>query len=500
MNTIVTPLSRRKSIAEYDAILNKRKEQLAQKAAIEEERRNKENNEKETESQKNINAICNEVQRFYMMMVKDGQELEHCQVKLEKELPQKMKEAELFYATADEVYPYKNMDESLLRKMKLRRVAYYLLPVLDCFFAYFALYPIVTSKIATLSPALSGIAEIVGVFFSIVVGLGVSLISRLGVSSLEDNDNWSLMKWIKIVAIIGAVCSLPSMYIISEIAFNGGEQWTYSGCFAFISFTIQLLIVSGYKRQIEAMSYFYERKQNESICGIKENDENTLRKEINTIQNSTQNIISSFNQEYVSFTENFIKLAEASDEHIQKFGKAAKLYLNQMIIYFGDLVCFNYDVIPLLYHERGKVSKIPFADFPCVYGKKAILALNEYKKIDYIMQIAQTGISLSDTIREIESHRDEASTPNSKIVDISETSSLGNTLDFENKEEIAFSDIDYHQPESCEDENDRYDENYNQGETDVENNNQNETDDTPSPNRFYNAFAKFVNKMFEEED
>lgn len=490
MNTTVNTLSRRKSIAEYDAILNKRKEQQTQKAVIEEERRNKENNEMKTESQKNINAICNEVQRLYMMMVKDGQELAQCQVKLKEELPQKMKEAELFYATADEVYPYKKVDESLSRKMKIRRIAYYLLPVLDCFFAYFALYPIVTAKITNLSPALSGTAEFIGLVFSIVVGFGVSLISRLGVSSLEDDDSWNIMKWIKIVAIIGSVFSLPSMYIISEIAFNGGEQWEYSGCFAVISLTIQLLIVSGYKRQIEAMSYFHERKQNESISGIKETDENTLRKEIDTIQNSTQNIISSFNQEYVNFTENFIKLAEACDEHIQKFGKAAKLYLNQMIIYFGDLICFNHDVIPLLYHERGRVSIIPFADFPRVYGSKAIITLNEYKKIDYIMQMAQTGISLTDIIHEIESHRSEISTSVSKIVDISDSFNQVNKLDVENVEEIVVSDTDYKQLYCSEDDNDCY----------VESNNQHETDDMPSKNNIFNKIIQFVTDLVEEDD
>lgn len=492
MNATVHPLSRRKSIEEYDAILNKRKEQQAQKAAKEEERRTIIKDEMKTESQKDINTLCNEIQKFYMMMVKDGRELEQCQVKLEKELPQKMKEAELFYATADEIYPYKQVDESISRKMKLRRFAYYLLPALDCFFAYFALYPIVTSKISNLSPVLSGTAEIIGVFFSIAVGLGVSLISRLGVSSIEEDDNWDIIKWIKIVAIIGSVLALPSMYIISEITFNGGEQWTYSGTFAFVSFTIQLLIVSGYKRQIEAVSYFHERKENESVCGIKEIDENALRKEIDTIKNSTQAIIASFNQEYVSFTEKFIKLAEASDEHIQRFGKAAKLYLSQMIIYFGDLVCFNQGVIPLLCHERGSVTIIPFDDFPRVYGCRAFLALNDYKKLDFIMHMAQTDISLSETIREIESYRCETSTSISEDANIPESYLHVDESSIENDEETYLSNKDYEQPYCSEDDDD---DNYYE-----KNNNQNEIDESSSINSMYNAFVRFVNKMLEEED
>lgn len=491
MNATVYPLSRRKSIAEYDAILNKRKEQQVQKAAIEEERRARIKNEMKAESQKNISNLCNEVQKIYMMMVKDGQELERSQVKLEKELPRKMKEAELFYATADEIYPHKSMDESLLRKMRLRCFAYYLLPILDCFFAYFALYPIVTSKIANLSPMLSGTAEIIGVFFSIAVGLGVSLISRLGVSSLEESDDWDIMKWIRIVAIIGSVFALPSMYIISEVAFNGGEQWAYSGTFAFISFTIQLLIVSGYKRQIEAMSYFHERKENESISGIKETDENALRKEIDTIKNSTQDIISSFTQKYVSFTEKFIKLAEASDEHIQRFGKAAKLYLSQMIIYFGDLVCFNQGVIPLLNHERGSVSIIPFTDFPRIYGCRAALALNDYKKLDYIMQKAQTGISLSETIRKIESYRGEANTSVFNEVDITDSYQQVDTMDVEDDDEKYVSNADNEHAYLSEGEDDV--------EFNEEDDSQNEKEESSSQNTIYNAFVKFVNKILEEE-
>ena len=490
MNTIVNTSSRRKSIAEYDAILNKRKEQQTQKAIIEEERRNRTHDEMEAESQKNINVLCNAIQRFYMMMAKEGQELKQCQVKLENELPKKMKEAELFYATIDEVYPYKKMDESLSRKMELRRFAYYTLPILDCFFAYFALYPIVTSKIVNLSPVLSGTAEIIGAIFSIIVGLGVSLISRLGISTIEDNDCWDVMKWVKIVAIVGAVFSLPLMYIISEIAFNGGEQWTYSGCFAGISLTIQLLVVSGYKRQIEALSYFRERKQNETIRRIKEADENALCQELNTIQNSTQKIVSSFNQEYANFTESFRNLAAARDEHIRKFGRDAKYYLNQLVTYFGDLVCFNHDVIPLYYHANGTVSTIPFGDFPRVYGGQGIFTFNDYINLDYIMQKAHTGISLSEVIRELKFHHNETNTSYSKGIDTSYSLLQVTKRDFENNEENAISTTEYDDFNYSEDDTDSY----------VENNNQDVKNDVSPNHSRFKSIIDFAKRMFEEED
>ena len=72
------------------------------------------------------------------------------------ELIEKLKEEELFHATSDEVYSYKEVDESISPKMNFLRIAYYLLPALDCFFAYFALYPIVTSKIADPDSCISG--------------------------------------------------------------------------------------------------------------------------------------------------------------------------------------------------------------------------------------------------------------------------------------------------------------------------------------------------------
>ena len=143
------------------------------------------------------------------------------------ELEEKQKEEQLFHETSDELYKYVEVDESLSRKMSLRRFAYYTLPILDCFFAYFALYPIVTSKLADLDSAVAGFAVVIGAILSVFVGYGISMISRLGVSSLEDNDASDSMKGLKKLAIAGAVLSLPMMYIIGEVAFNDSTDWTY---------------------------------------------------------------------------------------------------------------------------------------------------------------------------------------------------------------------------------------------------------------------------------
>lgn len=262
-----------------------------------------------------------------------------------------------------------------------------------------------------LSSAISGLAVVIGAALSIAVGLGVSLISRLGVSSLEDANNTDSMKGLKKVAIAGAVISLPLMYIIGEVAFNGGTQWTYSGCFAFISLIIQLLIVTGYKRQMEALEYFRKKNKLEGIKHIKESDERAIGQEIATLRGKIQSILVAFEQHYATFSDKFRSLAAARDEHILQFGKDANYYLNQMVIYIGDLVCFRREAIPLYYESNGTVSTIPFVDFPYVAGGRNIFMNNDFIYLDYMMQRSQTGIPLSETLRIVEEQQNRGLNP-----------------------------------------------------------------------------------------
>lgn len=401
MNTTVYTPSRRRSISAYNAMINSRNERQSQKTVILEEEKKNTFKETQVASQDNINGLCNDIQSYYTSMVKSGKDMKQCQ----DELDEKLKEEELFYSTADEIYSYNDVNEGVLRKMNLRRLAYYTLPLLDCFFSYFALYPIVTSKIADLSAALAGFAVIIGAVLSIVVGLGVSLISRLGVASLEEDEGSAAFRELKILIIGGSVVSLPLMYIIGEVSFNGGSQWTYSGCFAFISLIIQLLIVSGYKSQVEALQYFQNKKQSESIKHIKETDEFAIHGEISSLREKMKSIMDSFNQKYVSFTEKFRSLVIARDEFIQKFGHDAKYYLDQMSIYYGNLVCFHKEALPLYHEANGRVVSIPFVDFPYVAGGNDIFLNNDYVYLDYMMQRANSDTSLSETLRIIKEQR-----------------------------------------------------------------------------------------------
>lgn len=413
MNTMVnTPTRRPSSLFGYEKIVKDRNTRVSEENAAREkaeqeallsaeEQKRLALEEEMTTAQKFINNLCESIQRSYTTMVDAGKKMRRNQ----DELAEKQKEEQLFHETSDELYKYVEVDESLSRKMSLRRFAYYALPVLDCFFAYFALYPIVTSKLADLDSAVAGFAVVIGAILSVFVGYGISMISRLGVSSLEDNDASDSMKGLKKLAIAGAVLSLPMMYIIGEIAFNGGTDWTYSGGFAFMSLIIQLLIVTGYKKQLEALTYFHTKKENEKIKAIKESDENAIRSEIQALKSKQEGIISTFNSEYNSFTESFRNLVMARDEFMRKFGHDAKYYLNQMVIYIGDLICFRREAIPLHYEVNGAVATIPLVDFPHVAGGCELFINNDFVYLDYMMQQTGTGISLSETLQAIEEQR-----------------------------------------------------------------------------------------------
>ena len=413
MNTMVnTPSRRPSSIFGYEKIVKDRNTRVSEENAAREkeeqqallsaeEQKRLALEEEMTTAQKFINTLCESIQRNYTAMIDAGKKMRRNQ----DELAEKLKEEQLFHETSDELYKYVEVDESLSRKMSLRRFAYYALPVLDCFFAYFALYPVVTSKLADLGSAIAGFVVVIGAILSIFVGYGISMISRLGVSSLEDNESSDSMKGLKKLAIAGAVLSLPMMYIIGEVAFNGGTDWTYSGGFAFMSLIIQLLIVTGYKKQLEALTYFHTKKENEKVKAIKENDENAIRSEIQTLRSKEEGIISSFNSEYNSFTESFRNLVMARDEFMRKFGHDAKYYLNQMVIYIGDLICFRREAIPLYYEANGNVATIPLVDFPHVTGGRELFINNDFVYLDYMMQQTGTDISLSETLQAIEEQR-----------------------------------------------------------------------------------------------
>ena len=383
----------------YEKIIEMRNEREARQQEAEEKLRREAMEEKAEASKQHIKDICDDVEKNYTAMINDGRAMQNSQDKLNELLEVE----KLFLETADERYPKDEVVEMSQHAMKLHRIAYYVLPAMDCFFAYFAIYPIITSKFAHLSPQMAGVAEIVGIVMSIVVGLGLSLLSRFAVASMRG-DVSPFKKVFMSLALVLSMTALPLMYVVGEVTFSGGKSWAYSGVFACISFVIQLLIVTGYKSQEKAINRLKETKGRVSGHASREDDESIIREEIREMNEEMDGIMEKFDRDYDAFTRSFRSLALARDEHISEFGEDVKLYLNQLVIYFGDLVCFYGEVIPLRRCEDGSIMPFSFLSFQKVNGGQDLFTSDDFIILDYMLRRRNNGISLTETIRLIEEH------------------------------------------------------------------------------------------------
>ena len=398
MKTATNIESRRMSVSGYKSVIQNRERREAQELRMREEETRRDKEQKANVAQKFINDLCKEIQQCYSNMVNCGKDMQHMQ----DLLAEKQQEEELFHSTADDRYALTKVDEKDVHKMRFRKAAYHALPILDCIFAFLALYPIMTSKLAETSRWGEALAVPVGFVLSAGVGYGLSILSRIGVSSLDDGDKSSVMYILKRAAIGLSMFALPLMYIVGEFYFSNGETWVYSLCFAIVSFIIQLLIVSGYKHQLEALDYFDKVKQNKMTKARKLSDEQAMQGEINNIKDRIQNILNAFNDEYLKFRGRFTDLATERNQYIAQFGEEPKCYLNQLIIFFGNLVCFRRMAIPFYHEENGAVSAMTFVDFPHVIGGHEIEKNYDFVYLDYMLQKSQSGLSLSETIKAID--------------------------------------------------------------------------------------------------
>lgn len=395
MKTSTNIESRRMSMTGYQTILKNRESREAQEQIIKDEENRKNMEDRADNAQKTINDQCKEIQNSFAQLVQSGKDMQQMQ----DQLAEKEQEEELFRSTADEVYTLTDLEEKDVHKMKFRKGAYYALPILDCIFAFFALYPIMTSKLAEASRWGEAMVIPIGFALSAGIGYGLSLLSRVGVSSLDDGDKSSPMYILKKLAIGLSMFSLPLMYLIGEACYSSWETWTYSLCFAIVSFVIQLLIVSGYKNQIAALDYFRIKEQNEKAKAARAHDEKAIQGEIQAIKGKMQSIIEAFNAEYTKFRNKFTELAATRREYINQFAKEPEIYLNQLTIFFGNLVCFRRMEIPFYREENGTISAIPVIEFPYVVGGHEIAKNVDILYIDYMLKATYSGISLSETIR-----------------------------------------------------------------------------------------------------
>lgn len=398
MNSITNTASRRMTIAGYNHYLDVLREQEAKERAENEAIRRRAYEESLAESQANINSICNDITSSYNLMLRDGQERRLYSIEAKK----KKEEEERFYLTADKVYSCEIIDESQDKKMRLLRFAYYLFPVLDCIFAFFALYPVITLKFRDLASVMPGVDIVIGTILSVIVGFVVSLFARLGMPSLEDNGKNSPLKGINIIGVAGAVFIIPLLYIAVEITFIGGSRWMFSGWCALLSLVNQILMVTSYSKHMDAFNYFRMKENNENTKQTRQFDENAIKQEILDIRCKMENTLLSFRQHFADFTEQYRNLVLALDRHRRQHNQEAQFVLSQTVIYFGNVVCFRYEPIPLKYNSGGSVLSVPFVDYDNV---KDILTFREYELIGEMLNEIHSDIPFTETTQILEKHQ-----------------------------------------------------------------------------------------------
>ena len=405
--------SRRMSMVGYKRVNDKIEERKAEEfanlqkeQAAESERKLQAIEEEKQQDQLKINETVGTVNDSYDRMVSEGKAFQ----KNESDLNEKLKEEEMMHATSEEVYKTKDIDDTASFKMHIRRLAYRILPVLDCFFAFFAILPILTSKFVETRLLDEHTTVVIGAVLAILVGYGLSIVSRLAVSSIdEDNDSFDSMRVLKKLAVGGSMLALPLMYVIGEITYGGSENWAFSGGFAFMSLIIQMLIVSGFKKHMEALEYFKTKAYNERAKADFEHDKNAIKSEKEKIKADGEVIIANFREAYNTFTTSFRELAFAIQEYQKKYNIDPYYNLNQLVLYIGNLICFRREVIKL-HRDGGYVSSMSTIDFPNVMGGEQFRVNNDLVYLDYMIKYTGSGISLSETINRIEEQRNRIHT------------------------------------------------------------------------------------------
>lgn len=232
-----------------------------------------------------------------------------------------------------------------LKENSILRLGFHLLPIMDMAFAWFAVRPIMVAKIADYGMAF---AEIAGLFLAAIVGYGISLLSRIGMASIEDN-------WWKPIVITCSIIALPLLYIVSEVGFNGGQNWLYSGSFAFISLMLQMLIVLGFRRQTSALNQHKSRtaKAWKSI----RKTEKVLRKQLKQLMNEAETLKKKFQKATNNFTTAYRDIVTTYERYIAEHEKSVFIPVGNDARYLGNAICFQREALPICHTEEITFSK-----------------------------------------------------------------------------------------------------------------------------------------------
>lgn len=398
MNT--STFTTRRSVEEMQKILNNREareeaaqraQELAAREAAEtrEEQRRIAHEQLLNSSQEAINDLCQTVDDNYNGMVSTGK----AYMRNERIAAAKQKELNLFVETADELYPVEEIDRTQEKKMRNCVRAYKLLPWLDGILSFFAIYPIMTSKLVSETlPFSKEVLIVAGAVISVGMGAILAMVSRLAVAGMSKSD--SAIK--KILAFISVII-LPMMYILGGFVFAEGRDWTYNIVFAIVSLFIQCLIFAQFRNHVAAFAYFKMIDEVDQHIAKRESNERAIREELQSTINERERLLNVFNQYYNDFCSSFRNLVINYESHKRKFDEEASIPLNQIVIMVGDLLVFQEEQLPLKRRADGSIATMSSAIFggtESCFNELQNGAISSLGIIDLMLRNANIGLPI----------------------------------------------------------------------------------------------------------
>ncbi len=392
----------------YDIIINKLEaerlqkeaelERTEQNALMEMETQKRKQLEQAMESAQNfIYTLCDTTVRNYKIMVDAGRDM----LRNEKEIDKLEKEQKVRGEIGESVlYPILPLDESKELRMKWRMISYKSLPIIDTFFAFFAINNILTHKLVNSFPGFEVFMLVAAIMVSIFAGWFLSTISRMACASLNP-DSPPAKEFKKRIGVILSSFILPAFYIVGEWSFSDQRDWAFACGFAAVSFIIQYVMICSFKEYEEAKEYFRIKTENMKMMTAKEADEKAIHGELAALKNKEEMIMNRFNSAYEEFEKTFRDLVIARDEFVRKFEKEVLHSLGQVVIYVGNLLCFRDERFPFNRNQEGLVTVLQPVGFHGVNGCIALGQSDELILLNGMLR-RRGGMSMDETIRQIE--------------------------------------------------------------------------------------------------
>ncbi len=266
---------------------------------------------------------------------------------------------------------------------RLLRAAYLMLPIIDTIFAWNALRVIMTAKFASYG---DNVALVAGTLFAVVAGYLISLLSRYAMASIER-------KWWTPVLIICCIIILPILYIVSEIAFNGGTEWFYSGCFAFISLIIQTIIVLGYRKMM--------RSKNLQTCGTADikrkikKTEKVLKKDIKRLQDEADKLKVDFKKATDTFRTAFRDTVAAYESYTTEYEHRPICPIGISATWLGNHLVFQREALPICNNNIESYLTKDLGYIIHMYNNNPDASLNEFLNMRNQLQSEITPLLLT---------------------------------------------------------------------------------------------------------